>query len=67
MMVRYKGLWIRIVSKPYEPERQTAEIAWYLIKNPEKTPQDAYRYWFAKEQTDASILYPVFRKENART
>lgn len=62
-VVRYQGKWIKISAKPYEPERQTAEIAWSMIRQPTLTPPEAYRKWFAKEQQNAKVLYPSFRKE----
>jgi len=61
-VIRYQGKWIRIKAKPYEPERQTAEIAWNMIRK-NITSAQAYREWFAKEQENAKVLYPSFRKE----
>lgn len=60
--VRYQGKWIQIKAKPYEPERQTAEIAWMMIQD-KIGSAEAYRKWFAKEQENAKVLYPSFRKE----
>jgi len=60
--VRYQGKWIKIKAKPYEPERQTAEIAWMMIRK-NTSSAEAYRAWFAKEQENAKVLYPSFRKE----
>jgi hypothetical protein len=65
MDIRYKGKWYSVIPKPYEPERQTYEIAWMLAKNPGMTPQDAYRLFFEKERKDAKVLYPSFRKDVA--
>jgi hypothetical protein len=65
-VVRYNGQWYRIQAKKYEPERQTTEIAWSMIQDPSLRPQDAYRHWFSKERENAKVLYPSFRKENAR-
>jgi len=65
-LVRYNGQWIRIQAKQYEPERQTSEIAWSMILNPSLTPQQAYKQWFSRERENAKVLYPSFRKENAR-
>jgi len=62
-VVRYQGKWIRIKAKPYEPERQTAEIAWSMIRDPSIKAPETYRKWFAKEQENAKVLYPSFRKE----
>ena len=64
-IVRYQGKWFKIVPKRYEPERQTSEIAWTLIREPLVVPEDAYRNYFAKERENAKVLYPSFRKENA--
>ena len=63
MDIRYKGKWYTITPKPYEPERQTYEIAWMLAKNPDMTSQEAYRLFFEKERRDAKVLYPSFRKD----
>jgi hypothetical protein len=49
-LVRYNGEWIRVVPKPFEPERQTYEIAWNLIHDPSTTPAAAYRKWYKTEQ-----------------
>ena len=61
--VRYNGVWHKIVAKPYEPERQTTEIAWSMLKTPKLTPLSAYRTWYADEQRKAKVLYPSFRKD----
>ncbi len=63
-VVRYKGKWYKIIAKPYEPERQTFQIAWDLIRNPAKTKEEAYRSWYKREQEIVKVLYPSFRKEN---
>jgi hypothetical protein len=63
-LVRYNGKWFQIRSKMYEPERQTTEIAWSMIRTPEMKSQEAYREWYKKERENAKILYPSFRKEN---
>lgn len=65
-IVRYNGQWVQIRAKPYEPERQTSEIAWSMILQPKVNPASAYRKWFEKERENAKVLYPSFRKENAR-
>lgn len=62
--VRYKGKWYKINAKPYEPERQTFQIAWHLIREPLITKEEAYRAWFKREQQNVKVLYPSFRKEN---
>jgi lipocalin len=62
--VRYKGKWYKINPKPFEPERQTFQIAWHLIREPLVTKEEAYRAWFKREQQNVKVLYPSFRKEN---
>jgi hypothetical protein len=62
-VVRHNGTWIRIVPKPYEPERQTHDIAWSMILNPKLNPAEAYRKWYVAEQENAKVLYPTFRKD----
>ena len=64
-LVRHNGKWIKIVPKPYEPERQTHEIAWSMVLNPALNPAWAYRNWFLKERETAKVLYPSFRKDGA--
>jgi len=65
-VVRYNGKWFQIIAKSYEPERQTIEIAFSMLREPSITPPEAYRNWFKKEREDAKVLYPSFRKENDR-
>ncbi len=62
-IVRYQGKWYSIVPKPYEPERQTYQISWNLIRQPNITKEEAYREWYKKEQKNVKVLYPSFRKE----
>lgn len=62
-IVRYNGKWFRITPKAYEPERQTFEIAWSMLREPELKPLEAYRKWYEKERQNAKVLYPDFRKE----
>lgn len=62
-IVRYNGSWYKITAKSYEPERQTTEIAWSMLREPSLKPPEAYRKWFAKERENAKVLYPSFRKE----
>jgi len=50
------------MPKPYEPERQTYNIA-YAIISKGISPEVAYREWFAQERKDAKLLYPSFRKD----
>lgn len=63
-VVRYKGKWYKIAPKPYESERQTCEIAWSLIRQPNITPEEAYRAWYEKERKKVKVLYPSFRKDD---
>lgn len=62
-IVRYNGTWYKIVPKPYEPECQTYEIAWTLIKQPDTTKEEAYRTWYEKQREIVKVLYPSFRKD----
>jgi len=61
--VRYSGVWYKIAPKPYEPDRQTAEISWRLIREPLVLSPEAYRNWYASEQKKVKVLYPSFRKD----
>lgn len=60
---RYKGKWYKIISKPYEPERQTIEVGWQQIREQSK-PEEVYRKFYEKQREDARILYPSFRKDD---
>ena len=62
-VVRYNNAWHKIVAKPYEPERQTNEVVWSMLREPLLKSPDAYRQWNSEEKRKASILYPSFRKE----
>jgi len=62
-ILRYKGKWYKVTPKAYEPERQTAEVAWLQMREP-ITTQDAYRKFYEKQRSDAKILYPSFRKDD---
>jgi hypothetical protein len=62
-IIRYNGKWFKINTKPYEPERQTYEIAWQLVREPLIVPQEQYRKYFEKQRKEAKVLYPSFRKE----
>ncbi len=61
--VRYQGKWYKIVPKPYEPERQTFQIAWNLIREPLIVKEEAYRSWYKAEQENVKVFYPSFRKD----
>jgi hypothetical protein len=50
------------MPKQYEPERQTYNIAYAMIRKG-ITPEVSYREWFAQERKDAKLLYPSFRNE----
>jgi hypothetical protein len=50
--VRWKNQWFRVVPRPGEPERQTADIAWLRIKG-DSTP---YLTWFQNERRIARLL-----------
>ena len=63
-VVRYQGKWYKIIAKPYEPERQTFEISWALIRQPNTSKEEAYRTWNKREQEKVKVLYPSFRKED---
>lgn len=63
-LIRYNGKWFKINPKPYEPKRQTIQIAWQQIKDPSVDPQCAYRTYFTKQREEMKILYPSFRKED---
>lgn len=60
--IRVQGKWYRIQPRPYEPERQTYNIAAQIISK-NVTPEVAYREWFSQERKDAKLLYPSFRKD----
>lgn len=62
-IIRYKGQWYKITPKPYEPEKQTYQIAWMLVKNPEMSPEQAYRKYFENLRNEVKVLYPSFRKD----
>jgi len=61
--IRYRGKWYRINPKPYEPERQTYEIAWMLVREPIVLKEEAYRKYFEKQRKEAKVLYPTFNKD----
>lgn len=62
-LVRYNGKWYKIIAKPYEPEKQTYEIAWNLIQHPSITKEEAYRTWYKDQREIVKVLYPSFRKD----
>lgn len=48
-VVRYQGRWFTISPRPYEPERQTTDVAWTQVKEG-VTPEEAYRRWYEKQR-----------------
>jgi hypothetical protein len=54
-VVRHNGRWIRIRSRPFEPERMTTDIAWMQIKEG-VTPEEAYRKWFERQRKISRTL-----------
>jgi hypothetical protein len=60
--IRVQGKWYKVMPKQYEPERQTYNIAYSIIREG-SSPEVAYREWFAQERKDAKLLYPSFRNE----
>ncbi len=63
-IIRYKFKWYKIQAKPYEPERQTTEVAWAQLRQPLLSKEEVYRKNFEKQREDARILYPTFRKDD---
>jgi len=61
-MIRHNGQWYVIAPKPYEPEKQTYEIAWDLVKT-KVEPIVAYKRFFENQRKEAKVLYPSFRKD----
>ena len=59
-LVRYQGKWYTIKSKKYEPEIQTIQVAWSMIKG--LSSEESYRKFFEERQKDSRILYKEFRK-----
>lgn len=54
-LVRYRGKWIRIQPKPFEPERMTTDIAWIQIKEG-VSADEAYRKWFEAQRKICRLL-----------
>jgi hypothetical protein len=55
-LVRHNGVWKVIVPKPFEPERQTLDVAWSQLNRNIAAPE-AYRQWYIRERTLQSLLY----------
>jgi hypothetical protein len=62
-IIRNNQSWYKINAKPYEPDRQSQEIAWHLIREPLVIPEDIYKKYFEKQRKQAKVLYPSFRKD----
>lgn len=62
-IIKYQGKWFKISPKPYEPERQTFEIAWNLVREPLLLKETVYKNFFEKQRKQAKVLYPSFRKD----
>jgi len=60
--IRYNGKWYAVVPKPYEPERQTYQVAWMQIKDG-LTAEDAYRKYFEDLRKESKVLCPSFRQD----
>lgn len=54
-IIRYNGRWLRIHTKPFEPERMTTDIAWSQIKEG-ISPEEAYRKWFETQRRISHLL-----------
>ena len=54
-LVRYNGQWVKIHSRPFEPERMTTDVAWIQIKE-DVDPEEAYRRWFEKQRRISRVL-----------
>ncbi len=63
-IVRYNGAYYKITPKAYEPERQTAQVAWAQIREPTIVTSEHYKRFFEKQRKEARILYPSFRKDD---
>lgn len=61
--VRHEGKWFKIIPKPYEPERQTYQVAWAQIREPLITPEEAYRKYYETLRKEAKVLCPSFRQD----
>ena len=60
--VRYNGKWYAVVAKPYEPERQTYQVAWSQILSG-ITAEEAYRKYFELLRKESKLLCPSFRQD----
>jgi hypothetical protein len=62
-ILRFKGKWYKVVPKPYEPEKQTIEIAWEQIREPMLVKEEVYKTFYEKQRKQAKVLYPSFPKD----
>jgi hypothetical protein len=62
-ILRFKGKWYKVVPKPYEPEKQTSEIAWEQIREPLLVKEEIYKLFYEKQRKQAKVLYPSFPKD----
>ena len=62
-IVRFQGKWYKIQPKPYEPEMQTVQVAWAMIREPLISKEEIYIKYFEKQRKEAKVLYPSFRKD----
>ena len=59
-IIRYQGKWYKISEKKYEPEIQTINVSWNIVKG--LSQDESYRKFFEERQKDSEILYKDFRK-----
>lgn len=60
-MFRFQEKWYFVKPKQFEPERQTQEIMWELVKGTDS--RKAYRDWYARENKISSMIYPVIHND----
>lgn len=61
-LIRYKGKWIKIIPKPYEPERRTRLIAWMMVRDG-LSSEEANIMYFNNMREENKVLFPSFRKD----
>ena len=54
-VLRYHGRLVKVAPRPYEPERQTTDVAWLQIKEG-ISAEEAYRRWFEKQRRISRLL-----------
>jgi hypothetical protein len=62
-IVRFQGKWYKIHPKPYEPEMQSVQVAWAMIRQPLASKDEIYIKYCDKQRKEAKVLYPSFRKD----